>query len=104
MNPIFKVDGHRLTSLNGFDSEFFDITPPDLEMMDQSERGQVFDTLENNLVNTNGEIKLYQTGTNLYLNNFCEINLQCADLSPNDRPLETFLKGDKDSANFYENY
>ncbi|PIR36906.1 MAG: hypothetical protein COV37_01020, partial [Bdellovibrio sp. CG11_big_fil_rev_8_21_14_0_20_39_38] len=72
--------------------------------MDQNQREHVFDTLENNLVNTSGEIKLYKIGTNLYLNNFCEINLQGADVAPNDLPLETFLRGDKDSANFYENY
>lgn len=104
MNPIFKVDGHRLTSLNGHESEFYDITPPDLEMMDQTQCEQIFETLENNLVNTNGDIKLYKIGKNLYLNNFCEINLQFSKVITNDRPIETFLKGDKDSVNFYENY
>ena len=104
MNPIFKVDGHRLTSLNGHESEFYNITPPDLEMMDQTEREQIFDTLESSLVNTSGEIKIYKIGTNLYLNNFCEVNLQGAVTEINDRPIEIFLNGDKESANFYENY
>jgi len=104
MNLIFKIDNHRLTSLNGRESEFYDITPPDLEMMDQTQREQVFDTLESNLVNTSGEIKIYKVGTNLYLNNFCEVNLQGAVVASNDCPLETFLKGDIDSANFYENF
>ena len=56
MNPIFKIDGHRLTSLNGRESEFYDIAPPDLEMMNQNQREQVFDTLECNLVNSSGEM------------------------------------------------
>jgi len=102
--PLFSVNGHELTSMNGKKSSFYQIIPSDLEGMTEFSKESIFSDLEQNLVNSEGEFKFYSLSGKLYLNAFSDIDLSHGKLVLCDRPLETFWGTHANEIHFYDNY
>ncbi|MAZ48943.1 MAG: hypothetical protein CME65_10285 [Halobacteriovoraceae bacterium] len=104
MIPLFSANGNKLTSMNGKKSCFYQVIPPDMEGITESSKESIFNELEQNLVGTEGEFKLYWLNGKLYLNSFSDMDLSHGKLIPCDRPLETFWGAHSREIHFYDNY
>lgn len=104
MNPVFSVRGHKLTSLNGVVSSFYQILPPDMDGLDKELQERVFLDLESDLINTDREFKVYWLNKKLYLNAFGAFSLSHGKQVPQESPVATFLGRERANVEFYENY
>ncbi len=104
MMPLFQVNGNELTSLKGEVSSFFEIKPPDMEGFDEKSQEQIFIELENDVINTDGLVKLYWLNQKLYLNCFSDVALSHGEVLAQEKPIATFLGRDDARIHFYDNY
>jgi hypothetical protein len=104
MIPLFNVDGHKLTSLKGEVSSFFEILPPDLEGVSEQDKEKVYEDLERDLINTSGLLKIYWLAGRLFINTFSDLSISHGEVLEKDKPVETFLGTQEATVHFYENY
>lgn len=104
MIPLYKVNGHELTSLNGKVSSFYQIIPPDIEGKTDLSKKQIFEVLENDLINNKDIIKIYWLNNKLFFNSFGNFNLTYGKVEACHNPLETFIGSNVNDIHFYENY
>lgn len=104
MIPLFGVNGNELTSLQGEVSSFFEVLPPDLEGLSESDQERVVIDLEKDIINNEGLLKIYWLKGKLYFNLFSEFSLSHGELVSQNAPIATFLGLDKAKITFYENY
>jgi len=104
MIPLFEANGHELTALNGKKSSFYQIIPSDIEGMTDEAKEVLFSEIEHNLVECDGECKLYWINNKLYINAFADIELSFGKTIPCIDPVESFLGTYSQNINFYENY
>lgn len=104
MIPLFSEKGHELISMNGKKSSFYQIIPSDLEGMTEFSKESIFNDLEKNLINTEGEFQFYSLSGKLYLNSFSEMDISHGRLSPFNSPLEVFWGTHSNEIHFYDNY
>jgi type IV secretory pathway VirB4 component len=104
MNPIFNCEGNLITSKEGINSSFIELIPPDSDGLDFDSLEQVLRDLEVDLINTDGEYKLYFKDGRIFFNCFSEINFSHGTVSPRDNAIGLILGRDNSPLNFYENY
>ena len=104
MIPLFNINGHKLTDLNGKVSSFYEIIPSDIEGKSFDLQNKVFDDLESDLINCDDNLKLYWLDEKLYLNTFSDLKISHGDVLPCKNPLEVFFGDYPQEINFYENY
>lgn len=104
MIPLFSVEGHALQALSGEKSNFYEILPPDLEGHSAQDYEMVISGLENDLLQCDGQFKLYSLGGRLYLNSFGSIRLGSGAVRPSSDPIATFLGQQEAQVEFYSNY
>ena len=104
MIPLFDVKDNELTSLNGEVSSFFEVHPPDLEGLSDSDQEQIIIDLDKDLINNEALIKVYWLDGKLYFNLFSDFNISHGSIKPKIKPVSTFLGVDKANVHFYENY
>lgn len=93
--PIVEVSGHKLTSIEGSLSFFYEIRPIDLEQKDEKEVGLVFDALSRSLNHLSSEcfFKFYRLEGRSYLQTNFEGDISIAGLEIIlcENPLQVFF-------------
>jgi type IV secretory pathway VirB4 component len=103
MIPIFEENQHELVSLKGEKSQFFELTPLDIEGKALHEKERIFEAIEESLRSTKGVLKFYYLNRKLFVNAFCDFDLPIGKLTPCKNPLATFL-GASSTLQVYDNY
>ncbi len=104
MIPLFETQGHKLTSLKGEVSSFFEVLPPDLEQVDGDSSIKILREIERSLMNLEGVLKVYWLKGKLYFNTFSDFEISYGEMIPCDRPVEVYLLENGGEINYYENY
>lgn len=100
MIPLFQVKNSELTSLNGTKSQFYSLTPSDIEGEPAESKRKIFESLESSLCDLESDLKLYCIDGKLYLNTFGAFDLNYAQIVKEDNPLQHFGA----NVSFYEDY